>query len=138
MHQDPELNALEKCFDLLNTLDPPARERVLYWLNNRFVVTQEKAVYPLENEEENVLEETIVASAVDAKSNATNGVRLSENGHYKNKDKIKIKTLEELVNHIASVTESEKALLMAAYLQTVQNQKELTGRMINDYLKKFD
>lgn len=139
MHQDPELNALEECFDLLDALNPQARERVLSWLNNRFA-TQQVIETPTNGVEvHSELESTLTNEETSSFENRINGMYNNQNGsHSGNKVEIKIKTLEELAKHISGVTESEKALLMAAYLQTVQNQHEMSGRVINDYLKKFD
>lgn len=138
MHQDPELNALEECFNLLGSLTPAARSRVLYWLNSRFI----KEEHVVDNHTSSDTDESIdiitdETSTVKKSVVQLNGRNATTNNST-SQGKIKVKTLEELTRYISGVTESEKALLMATYLQSIQHQNELTGRMINDYLKKYD
>ncbi len=133
MHKDTEIAAIETCFQALESLSPEAQCRVLQWLNSRFQIstTQQESSEPFSLQQAN-----------------SQGKTLSKNGSAELPETLlqkqelssllAIDNLQELSNYIYHVTESEKALLMAAYIQNAQHHAEVTSRTINDYLKKFD
>jgi hypothetical protein len=118
MIDDPEIKAIEGAYASLKDLDDEAKLRVIKWLTDKFSLN----ITSLKNNQNPVAPENSRSS--EEKNISIQDLQLSS-----------FTQLSELFAHIDPKTDGEKALVVGAYLQEVQGQPELTGRLINDELK---
>lgn len=115
---DPEIEAIVKSYEVIKDLDSASKKRVITWLVNKFDLSGE---IPSMNGG--------TSSLLAGK--ATQVVELPE-------DLTGFDTAESLYNQIATKTEPEKVLVVAAYLQEKLELTELGGRRINTELKRMN
>ncbi|MCS6832674.1 MAG: hypothetical protein NZ521_03790 [Flammeovirgaceae bacterium] len=111
--KDPELKALEESYYMLSALSPEARKRILIWLANKFNISlTELTTEPLEKQPENKTTSPLI-------------------------DFSQYREFHSVFSIANPRTEAEKVLLAAAYLQEKNKTEELTGRSINNVLKRL-
>lgn len=112
--KDPEIKALEESYYMLSALSPEARKRILLWLANKFNISLS-----------DLMSETTEKQA-EKKTTQPPLIDFSQYREF------------HAVFSIANPrTEAEKVLLAAAYLQEKNKTEELTGRSINNVLKRL-
>ncbi len=125
MQEDREIAVLQQCFQELKTLDEGGRRRIIAWLADRFGVvpvsghkaTDDNGAPALANEEK-----------TDANSEKTGTESIF--GHYTH--------LKEFLLACQPDTDAERVLLTTAWLQFADRQQVISGRKVNDALKKID
>ncbi|GAB4335484.1 MAG: hypothetical protein OHK0038_13160 [Flammeovirgaceae bacterium] len=118
--KDPEIKALEESYYMLNALTPEARKRVLVWLANKFNIND---LFLSKNQEE--------------ATNVKNPSDKEVNSHKSLVDFSQYREFHSVFSIANPRTEAEKVLLAAAYLQEKSKSEELTGRSINNALKRL-
>lgn len=112
---DPEIEAMSQVAKALESLDEPARARVLQWAGERFRVTFKKA-----------------APTSDS-SNAKTGVDDEET-----EDKAKqFESLAELFAEASPSSDTDKVLVAGYWHQKMEGSEELTSHQINKDLKNL-
>ncbi len=107
MELDPELKAMNDAYKVLNGLDEGTRARVVNWLISKFSINRAKSI-------------TTSSAQVGMENNAGSISSFT--------------SIADLFGKTTFKTESDKALLVAAYLQLKENKEELTSREINKEL----
>jgi hypothetical protein len=120
--KDPEIKALEESYYMLNALTPEARKRVLVWLANKF----------------NISDLNVSKNGTNSEEKDAKGVNDKEGNPNKNLiDFSQYREFHSVFSVANPRTEAEKVLLAAAYLQEKSKSEELTGRSINNALKRL-
>lgn len=109
MNIDPEIQAMQSCLKALEVLEEEARARVLSWLNRKFLTS-------------NKLNLNLGASL-----DSTNQLGLAI-------DFNSFSSVAEVFGRSNPKTASDKVLMVAAYLQNKEENKELTSREISNEL----
>ena len=120
---DPEIEAIVKSYEVIKDLDSASKRRVITWLVNKFDLSGEMPA-------------TKGISSVMGKNSALAGPGMVE--MELPEDLTGFETAENLYNQIATKTEPEKVLVVAAYLQEKLHLTELGGRRINTELKRMN
>lgn len=107
MELDPELKAMNDTYKVLNDLDEDARARVVNWLISKFSIHRAKSI-----------------------TTSSTQVRMENEGGSISS----FTSIADLFGKTTFKTESDKVLLVAAYLQLKENKEELTSREINKEL----
>ncbi|MDW7692371.1 hypothetical protein R9C00_13455 [Flammeovirgaceae bacterium SG7u.111] len=118
--EDKELKTLTNCFESLSELDEPARQRVLAWLNSRFL--DEPSPIPSNTPP------TPSHAQPEAEKEEEPATELD----------IPYEHLSELLSKLYPRTAAEKVLYTSCYLHKKMGMRFLTGRVINDELKKHE
>lgn len=109
MEFDPELKAMNSVYGALKNLDEGARMRVVNWLISKLSINRPKV----------------------ATAGATTQIRTEDNSI---SGITAFASIADLFGKAGFKTESDKVLLVAAYLQSKENKEELTSREINKEL----
>ncbi len=121
---DPEIEAIVKSYEVIKDLDSASKKRVITWLVNKFDLSGD-----------------LPATKGGASSALGRGVMQAGPGLAEielPEDLTGFETAEGLYNQIATKTEPEKVLVVAAYLQEKLDLQELGGRRINTELKRMN
>jgi hypothetical protein len=118
MIDDPEINAIEASYTAIKDLEEDAKVRVIKWIISKFSL---QASF---NAAVNPANKTKEATPQFVETLPKNNSALSSFTH-----------LSELFSQAEPKTDVERALVVAAFMQEVQQQPELTSRLINDELK---
>jgi hypothetical protein len=117
---DPEIEAIVKSYEVIKDLDSASKRRVISWLVNKFDLSGELPAM-----------KSGVSRNITQAGPGLSAIELPE-------DLTGFETAEELYNQIATKTEPEKVLVVAAYLQEKLDLQELGGRRINTELKRMN
>jgi len=121
---DPEIEAIVKSYEVIKDLDSASKKRVITWLVHKFGLSGD-------------------ASSLEAGQLGLAGSLDASMGGLPQEVVIPdeltgFDTAEGLYNQIATKTEPEKVLIVAAYLQEKLDLQELGGRRINTELKRMN
>lgn len=122
---DPEIEAIVKSYEVIKDLDSASKKRVITWLVNKFDLSGE--IPAMKGSTSSMLKGKATLQA----GHSLQGMELPE-------DLTGFDTAEGLYTQIATKTEPEKVLVVAAYLQEKLDLKELGGRRINTELKRMN
>jgi len=119
---DPEIEAIVKSYEVIKDLDSASKKRVITWLVHKFGLSGD-------------------ASSLEAGQLGLAGSLDASMGGLPQEVVIPdeltgFDTAEGLYNQIATKTEPEKVLIVAAYLQEKLDLQELGGRRINTEREK--
>jgi len=125
---DNELEVLHQCLSLLKKLEKPAQLRSLQWLTDRLSeghmqISEQKKAAPPSAEAYKLVKEPLAPEA----PKALNSVHICS----------KFGNINDILAFCQPKTDADKVLIATAWYQHNRPEMELTGRFINDSLKKI-
>lgn len=109
MKFDPEIKAMNDCLGALKDLEEDARARVLFWLNRKFLGSNQKGL--------------------DTSALGDTGEQFGLRSDFNS-----FTSVAEVFSQANPKTASDKVLIVAAYLQAKEEKGELTSREISNEL----
>lgn len=116
---DPEIEAMSQVVKALESLDEPARARVLQWAGERFNVTFKKV------------------ASTSRSSNAKTGVDEQETDEETEGKAKQFESLAELIAEASPSSDADKVLVAGYWHQKIEGSEELTSHQINKDLKNL-
>lgn len=112
---DKELSAMNEVLNTISDLDTDAQKRVMFWVLERLNI--------------GVLNDRLIDKQITARTSLSTAKIQHEHHNFSG-----VSSLAELLSLVSAKTDSERILVVAAYVQEVKKKKELTGREINQEL----